>query len=165
MSFMPDWYERRFMLLELFWPAALSAALYVWMRNFGGGTTLDTWLQGNRGEIYGTLASILGTLLGFVITVVSLLLAVWSHDALKFLRDAGQSENIWMVMKSCMRWLGAGTLLALAALVFDRDGAVKPLLFCVTTGAVLVAVLRVTRTVWIFEAVISQLTKSQRLAS
>jgi hypothetical protein len=51
---------------------AAGGSFVVWERAFGGHTMVDGVLQGNRGSVYGALASILGALLGFVITVLSI---------------------------------------------------------------------------------------------
>jgi hypothetical protein len=157
---MPRGYEKHFMRFELWIPVAVSAGFFAWLQKFGGAATIDLWMQNNRAELYGTVAGILGTLLGFVITVVSIILALWSDAALQLLRESGHGKQLWAVMKSCMRWLAFATVMALILMIFDRDGAMKPKLLSIGVATLLVSSLRVARTVWILERIIGAISSA-----
>jgi hypothetical protein len=149
-----DWYGRHFLGMELSIATALSFAFCLWCEGFGGGTQLEAVLGTNRGAIYGTLASMLGTLLGFAITAISILLTMWPADTLQVLRDSGQGKTMWRTFTSCTRWLSAATALAVCALLFDTAGAPKYWLVYLGLWPMIVSVLRLVRTLWILEQVI-----------
>jgi hypothetical protein len=148
------WYSQRFMWLEFAIAVTGALAFVVWGEWYSGWRMINQVLDGNRSAVYGTAAGILGTLLGFVITVTSILLALWPEAALKLLRESGHGETLAVLMKSCMRWLAAATGAALLALLFDRDRVAQPALVYLVVLSVSIAIVRVARTIWVLENVV-----------
>src|SRR5688500_3574838 len=66
------WWRRQFLWVELGVAVVLTAALVVWSEKYGGKQFIETLLKTQRGTVYGVLASVFGSLLGFVITTVSI---------------------------------------------------------------------------------------------
>jgi hypothetical protein len=158
MRILPNWWRAHFLTVELGLAILLGAAVYVWGVRFEGSSTLHTILSGNRGAIYGALASVFGSLLGFAITAVSVVIGFASHDRLAIIRQSRHYPTLWRVFFAAIRALGLATLLALAGLVLDRDNYPRDWVLYLTTFASLLAVLRVARCAWILENVIDLVT-------
>jgi hypothetical protein len=117
-------------------------------------------LSGQRPAIYGTVASLDGALLGFIIATATIVLSFAPSDRFAVLRNSVHYKTLWQTFTSTIRFLGLATLLALAALLGDRDTNPSRLLMLLCAGSTLVAVLRVARSVWILEKTINVVTAS-----
>lgn len=156
---MRDLWERHFMLWEPLLCFLVAAALYVWEARFNGPRVLGDAIGDNRAAVYGTLASILGALLGFVITTVSIVIVFATARSLDRLRASNQYNTLWRVLVSTIRWLGFATAMCLVALVLDRPAKPMQLLMHLTFFAVAASGIRVWRTAWVLENIIAIVVK------
>jgi hypothetical protein len=143
---------------EVLLALVVTAAFVFWYYFADGVVVVNRVLAQNRGQVYGTLASILANLLGFVIAAVTILLTLWPMKALKLLKDSAHAETLWVLMKSAMRWLALSTVACLVAMLLDRDAAPEPLLLHVTIFFLAVTLFRIVRTIWVLERVIDIVT-------
>lgn len=105
--------------------------LYVGYRR-GGNHVVETLLLYNRATVYGTLASIFGTMFGFTITTTSLCLNLTDKPRFQKLRQTRAYRKLWSYFLWTIVVLGASVLVTLLALVVDRDSApVLPLSYLV----------------------------------
>ncbi|HUD05476.1 MAG TPA: hypothetical protein VMR18_00945 [Candidatus Saccharimonadales bacterium] len=74
------------------------------------------------------------------------------------LRNSVHYKTLWRTFTSTIRFLGLATLLALVALLGDRDTAPNRALMLLCAGSTLLAVLRVARSAWILEQTIRVVT-------
>lgn len=125
----------------------------------GGASDIDMFLNENRGAIYGTLASILGALLGFVVTTLAILLTFADSPRLSVLRQSRHYETLWKVFVSNIRTLGLATTAVLAALLVDRDSSPQHVLQVAVVWTLSLAILRVARAAWILEQFVMLVTK------
>jgi hypothetical protein len=131
-----------------------AAGFVVWTERFGGLATVDRVLQDNRAAVYGALASIFGSLLGFVIATISIVVAFDALPRLRIVRESATYDTLWKVFTSAIRWLGGATVGALLALVLDRGGGLGRLALYIAVGTGAIAVLRVWRCVWVLEKLV-----------
>ena len=116
-------------------------------------------LQGNRATLYGTIASIWGSLLGFVITSTSIVLGFSTSDRLAVVRESTEYPTLWKTFSSTIWALALATLVALACLVFDRDNSPSRWLAIPFAFVLLLALLRISRTIWALENIIALVTR------
>jgi hypothetical protein len=152
------WWRAHFLQAEFALAALIGAIFALWTARYGGAGLVDAALRGNRGALYGTLASMFGSLLGFTIAAISIVLGYATSDRLAIVRESRQYPTLWRVFIAAMRALGAATVVALAGLVLDRDAAplYAVLDLCVWTATL--AALRLARCLWVFEQVIGLVT-------
>jgi hypothetical protein len=113
--------NNQFFVVSFFASLVISTAFGVWCEWMGGKPIVSELLKGNRSAIYGALATIFGSLLGFVITAVSIVLGFSTSDRLAFVRRSKHYPALWRSFTDAIRVLGVATLTTLAALIFDRD--------------------------------------------
>jgi len=156
-------YREHFLRIEA-WLAILATCLFaLWTENYGGWTTVEKTLAGNRGAVYGAFASLFGSLLGFVIAAVAIVLGYAESDRLKIVRESGHYGTLWRVFTAGMHALGFATITALGALILDRDNSrCHPALYACVWGVSL-ATARVIRSLWVLEQVIKIATKPRDL--
>lgn len=145
------WWEDHFEVLEGLSAVFLAAAVAAWIYCGNGWAFIAPLLHDKRAAIYGTLAALLGSLLGFVIAAVAIVIG--EADRLGFIRQAGQLPALFNVFRMSISALGIGTIIALVALVADGEPSpqrwVPPL---VLFGCTL-SFFRVRRAIWILKAV------------
>ncbi|HEY7974694.1 MAG TPA: hypothetical protein VID72_05075, partial [Ktedonobacterales bacterium] len=142
MSAVSRWWKIHFLEAELGLALLLAAGFALWDLGLGGERAVNALLAGNRAAIYGTLASICGSLLGFTIAAISIILGYASSERLAIVRDSKHYATLWRVFVAAMRGLALATLVALAGLIVDRDAAPVPLVLCLCVGALMLAILR-----------------------
>lgn len=154
------WWGRHFLIAELALAVLLTIIFGVWYYAFDGLTPTSTLLQGNRAALFGTIASILGSLLGFVITATSIVLGFSTSERLAVVRESAQYPTLWKTFSATIRSLAFATIVALVCLLFDRDAAPKAWLAIPLTFAVALSLLRIIRTIWVLEQIIGLVTRS-----
>jgi hypothetical protein len=152
---MPQFWERHFLLYELILAAAIGIAVACWSEVLGGKATLDALLHSSRGTIYGTIASLAGALLGFLITTLTIVHAFVRDDAFSRLRASDQYPVLWRVFRWTIRGLALTAAAALVALLVDVDHAPMwgAFYLVVTLGLMTSALLM--RSIWILERLLS----------
>lgn len=155
MTLLPKWWRTHFLNAELGLAILCGASFVVWVILWGGGAILEDTLTGNRGAIYGALASIFGSLLGFAITAVSIMVAFSTNDRLTVVRESKPYPTLWKVFTATIRTLGFATVVALFGLILDRDNHPMNPVLCLTVFASVLAALRLARCAWVLENVIT----------
>lgn len=162
MSIFPGWWRRRFLVWEGLLTLVVTAGFAWWSLGAGGAGLVNDLLKGNRAAVYGTAASVFGSLLGFIITSASIVFAVSGSERLQILRDSRQYPTLWAVFSAAIRTCGLATAIAFWALIFDQD--VRPIswlqvafVFCC-----LLAVLRIIRAIWALENIIFLVTANRQ---
>jgi len=157
-----QWWRSQFLWAELGLAVLLTAAFATWVEYYGGLQIASKVLSGQRGSLYGTLASILGSLLGFVITTVSIVITFTGHDRLEVVRTSRHYPTLWKVFMSGIRALGFATLVTLIALLFDRDSSPRRELVYGVLFLTVLSALRLARCVWALENVIRLVTAGNK---
>jgi hypothetical protein len=152
---LPGWWRKSFLRAEFWLAVACASGVAVWVYGFDGNSNVDSLLKWNRGSIYAALASIFGSLLGFVITTLSIIVAVSQMERLAVVRESEHYNDLWDTFMAGIRAFGFATVVALVGLVGDRDEHPVHLLFVATVFAGSLAALRLARCVWILEKVLS----------
>ena len=164
MKLLPKWWRKHFLVVELVLSITLTAAFALWCIRFGGARQIDTLLKDNRASIFGTLASICGSLLGFVITVTSIVIGFQASDRMKFLRESKHYTTLWKIFLSTNWALALATLFSLLCLVFDRGPGITA--FCYLLAfSLLFSAFRLLRSLWALENVLRLITSTPSSSS
>ena len=154
----PKWWRRHFLAVELGIALAVTALLLIWWRYGSGAPILKEVVRGNRGQVYGTFAWIFGSLLGFAITALSVVLGFSSSDRLAVLKNSAYYKQLWEVFTSAIRVLGITTTLWLLALFLDRETHPRPFVLVLCLAVTFLATLRLARCVWVLERIVEIIT-------
>lgn len=153
-----DWWRRHFLGAELALAVAVTAAAGLYLRLTGRGGAIDSVLFENRAATYGAIASVFGSLLGFVIATFAIVLGYSQHERLQAVRDSRHYQTLWRVFSHAVWALGLGTIAPIAALLFDRDARPLHWLGLLVFGAALLGLLRLVRCVWVLEHIVKIVT-------
>lgn len=153
-------YARNFLTWELLLSLAAAGLFLWWAESKGGQHGISDALRGNRAVVYSLLASLAGTLLGFVLTAVSIVMAWTQTGRFKLLRLSPHYKTLFKVYYSAVGWFAVLTVAALAALVLDRDS--RPLVWTtyVIVWLLVLAGLRLSRCIWVLHKITAIATQS-----
>lgn len=155
---MLDKIRGKFLLWEWLIPTILVGLSLMWGDTVL--TCLPSLLHGVRSMVYGSLASLFGGLLGFVIAGVAILLTMGETPRLQLIQSSGMYKQILTIFTSTTRWLAIGTVVAIVGLVADKDpssgtGASTLWWYAwILVWALVVGGLRLWRCLWVLENVI-----------
>lgn len=103
--------------------------------------TVSSMLSGDRSALYGTIATIFGALVGFVITSYSIIIGFMSNERMQVLRGTPAVEGIFGVYLWGAVWVGIATIAPIVGLVCDRDPAkTKPWMCALILGTTVAGV-------------------------
>ena len=154
MSRLIRWWNLYFLFYEVVISLLAASLLLVWVTKLGGSVAVNSILNGNRSAIYGALASIFGTLLGFVITALSIIIGYSASEKFEFLKKQKHYSTLWDVLIKTIRALSWATVAMIIGLIFDRDSSPNNIIFCFCAYTALLSLLRLWSCIWVLENVI-----------
>lgn len=147
------WWSERYLRNEGALCVVLGAVFGVWQHVWSHGW-VDDLMRGDHATVYATLASISGSLLGLMIASASIIAGLVDKPRVRAIQRSGTYSYVWKTVISPVRWLGVTTLLAVAALLADRENAMVPDVRAALVTAGLIALVRIARALWILEALL-----------
>jgi hypothetical protein len=147
-------YETHVLGYDLVLALVFSAIVIVVIEQLWDRSQVIQTLNGTRQGIYGALASIAGSRLGYSITTVSIVMGFIQVPQLQILRESRHHQTLYAVFFSIIKYLALAVALPLVALLMDR--ATAPLIWvCYAVLAITaVATMRLYRSMWALEKVI-----------
>ena len=137
----------------------VAAALGIIGYKYGLNPVLDKILEDNRSTLYGTLASVSGSLFGFAIAAVSIVLSFISRARFKRLREAASYPQLWHFFISAIWWLGISTIASILALIFDNDTNPVYIVSYVMVFLMIFIALQVATCVWLLQELLRQASR------
>lgn len=144
-----------FLKIELILSLLIISLITYLIYRYLGFDILQSKLNNLRSSIYGTLISLSGALLGFVITGLSILLTTSSNPSMERLRKSKHYKTIFRIFFSTSKYLGLLLGLSILSLVFDTDENPTVFLSLITLWALIISTFRILRCLWVLEKVAS----------
>lgn len=159
MTRLNSWRKSHLLASDALLTVAIVAAAIVACHLSGKDDDLLGLLKDNRAATYSSIASIAGSLLGFVITAVSIIAAFGGLPKFEILHRSPQYDAIFRVFFDSIYWLAATTVLSLVGLVVDSDKS--PWLPLTIAAAFVFSITgaRVWRCIWILQSLARILAK------
>jgi amino acid transporter len=123
---------------------------------------LDSLLKDSRAQVYTALAAVFGSLLGFIITALSLALGFSQNDRMKLVRDSKHYGQMWDIFTKSIFALALTTGCALCGLVLDKDRKPAHWIAYICMVATLLAISRVARCIWLLEKLVAIIKRPPR---
>ena len=116
-------YEAHFLAFDVAIPVLVALAVLVGFRCAVGDEGIQQLVAGNRATVYGTIAAVAGSLLGFTITLIPITHAILSMPALRIVRESRYAPDLFIGTLHAVMALGVLCVIALVAMVVDRDAS------------------------------------------
>lgn len=153
---MRRFYERHFLGVELGASVVVTGAIVA--GSLFGRVHLLCYIAGNRAAIYTSLTAVFGTLLGFVVTGVSVILALTDSPRFKLLRTSPYYKTLFDIYVNAAKFLALATIAAFAGVVLDREASPLPVISYLTLWLVIISSLRLFRCIWVLERLVTVAT-------
>src|SRR5438270_4470232 len=140
---MKSFLEKHFLWTELIIGSLIVAALISIIERVAGDVWLTETLRGNRVTLYGVVTQVAASLLGFIVAAIAIIVSFSESSSVRIFRESGQYSALFRVCYSAVRWLGATTVVAFAAILIDSDAAPKKLMTYLTMWLVIISAVRV----------------------
>ena len=140
-----------------FWLFGVGLAIVGWATLGSGetGTKLHVLLQDNRATTYGVIAGLAGSMLGFVLAAAAILATIQERPAASRLARDKAFPKLWEVYIDATKTLALLTVVALAALVGDRDATPFPIAPYAVGALCVVAICQVAFSIWVLERLVA----------
>ncbi len=156
---MRNWIDKHLLSIEFFVSGVVAVGLAIAGYKYGLNDFVDRSLEGNRATLYGTLASVSGSLFGFAIAAISIALGLVKDERFSGLRQASSYPQLWRFFLSAIWWLGVSTLVAILALILDNDAGPNHALAYLMAFLTLFVSLQMTNCVWILRQMVYQISR------
>ncbi len=152
-------WEANFLRLEFLLAGFISLCFSLWSEFVNHGNFVAQIFSESREVMYGTLAALFGSLLGFAITAVSIILGYAANEKLDIVRKSAHYATLWHTFNSAIRILAVSTVIALVGLVVDKDKNPINIILYTNLFFVLLSFFRIARCVWILDYVVAIVSK------
>jgi len=147
-------FQAHFLGWDLVLALVLSGIIITAVELLWGRSHVIQTLNGTRQGMYGALASIAGSLLGFSIATVSILMGFIQVPQLQILRESRQHQTLYDIFFSTIKYLALAVAVPLVALLVDRDSAPFIWVCYAVLAITAIATMRLYRSMWALEKVI-----------
>lgn len=156
-------WSRDFLLYEFYFSIVITLFCIITVNIFDLIGFVQNILDGIRSTLYATIAQIAGSLLGFVIAGVSILLTMQKNENMKILECSNLYYQIFDVFISGSKILSVTTVIALLSMVFDNDKSYNYIFMYGTLWGIIISSFRTWRCLWILKHVIDLQIKKKSL--
>jgi len=153
---MRAWLQRNFLTAEL-WAAIVIAFAFTTALHLD--RSLMDSLPPDRSALYSTLASIFGSLLGFVIAAIAIVLTLAPDSRLEIVTTSPHYKVLWRIFFSATRALGIATAACVVGVMTDRGSRPNLVFFGIVLFSSLWSSLRVWRCIWVLERIVGVVIK------
>ncbi|MFZ7133118.1 MAG: hypothetical protein ACOWWR_12230 [Eubacteriales bacterium] len=151
-------YKRHFLTYEFLFPVLFVLA-FALITEFGIHSNLiDPWLNSIRKDLYVTIASIAGALLGFAITAISIAIAFMNQERFEIIRKSKHHHTLYQVFFAAIKYLAITTVASIIGLIIDRDNNPQHWITYISIAGVLLSVVALVRCVWVLENIVYIIT-------
>ena len=155
---LPLFWRKYFLGVEAGLVVVATIIFAAWFFRFDGSPWIHNILKDNRANIYGTLATIAGSLLGFSVAATSIVFGLLSSERLALLKKSKHYPKLWKTFFQAIQCLGILTIVVLVSLILDKEDAPISWLVIPVVLFVGLSVVRLTRAIWILEQIIQILS-------
>lgn len=130
----------------------MTVALLAWLPQTS--LAFEAQIDDNRANIYKTTASISGTLLGFSMTISTLVLGHWNSPRLNLIRQNQQrSHELWTTLRQATWFLALLAIASVVAMILDKDGAPCKAAMVPFVLMLALTMVRLGRSIWIIQEI------------
>jgi hypothetical protein len=140
--------------------AALALVRWTYVDNF-----IREVLNDNRGDFYPAIVGLEGTILGFVLAALTIVLGYSQAPRFELLRRSRHWASIFRIYIRSVKWTGLALVAAISGLVFDRDDAPNPAISLVVAINAVGAAFWLCRVLYVTEGVVKVVANTKERAA
>ncbi|MFF0378957.1 hypothetical protein [Actinoplanes missouriensis] len=122
---------------------------------------IEEVLNDNRGDLYPAIVGLEGTILGFVLAALTIVLGYSQAPRFEILRKSRHWQSIFRTYIRSVKWTGLALVAAILGLVFDRNNAPNPVISIVVASTGAGATFWLWRVLFVTEGVVKVVANSK----
>lgn len=146
-------YERHFLGYD-FLLAIILLMIFIWSINAKVINFDDFFLKDSRQKLYSSITSISGSLVGFIIASLAILVAFPENDSLKKLKISKRYSDIFVTFISTCKYLTVSLFLSMGTSILDKNTIISNcslIFFYANIFSIIISTFRIFRCIWILE--------------
>jgi hypothetical protein len=147
---LPQVYKENFLIIELLIAAIIVGALYLIMVIFIAPDQFIIFLEKFQTSIYSITSVGAITLLGFIITGISILITFTETPSLRPLKTSNQYSTLFKIYFSAIKHLGALTIVSIFGMLVLTPW-IAVIIFYVCIFLFLTSIFRIWRCLWVLQ--------------
>jgi hypothetical protein len=152
MSCVAQFYKKHFLAVEFFFAFLVSIAAIGLVQYFAPITQVHAALLSSKNDLFGAIAAIHGTLLGFTATALSIITAFPDSTKLQILKKSPHFKTIYTIYFHTIGHLALTTSLAVFGLLTTQGWAI--ITFYLVLWSSTVSAFRLGRCIWVLRALV-----------
>ena len=147
---LPKFYKENFLCVETLIGVLLTVALYLIFSTYLTSDQFASLLMNVQSKVYPVTSIGAITLLGFIITGISILITFTEIPSLKPLKTSRQYPTLFKIYFSAIKHLGILAFLSILGILLDQK-AIALFIFYLVILFILTSTLRIWRCLWVLE--------------
>lgn len=156
-------YERYLQFYDILLPVVSTVVLVIVIEKIWGERQIIQLLNGSRQVLYITLASICSSLLGFIVTTVSIILVIIQLPGLNVVRKSSHFTTISDIYFRAICALALSTIWSIVAAILDRDQSPRLWAAYLELIIVTLSIRLVQRCIWILKRMVREANRGSTL--
>ena len=153
-------YKRHFLFFELLISIIIVVLFVFLLLRSTSIQNIEKWISINKDTIFPLLATISGTLLGFIITVMSIIIVFPETKRIRVLKQSNQYKTVLKVYLSAVKYLSAMIIFSIIGLGFN--GYLEMIFSFIVLGLLIVSFFRIWRCIWVLKKMIEIFNEDKR---
>lgn len=145
-----DKYHNNFLRYELIISLVLGVLVICLIHNYWSEKDIQDWMLNNKAMFYSLLATISGTLLGFIITGISVIMSLSESPKLETAKKSTQFKKIFVVYFNTINYLAYTAILSIIGFLMNNE-FINTYLLYVSIILVIISAFRVYRSIWVLK--------------
>jgi cell division protein FtsW (lipid II flippase) len=159
-------YQNNFLTYEFIISLLVSALAIYLIQYYWSAKEIQDWMFYNKSMFYTLLATISGTLLGFIVTGISVIMSLSESPKLETAKKSTQFKKIFVVYFNTIKYLAFTVILSIIGFLVNNDSINTYLLYALII-LVVISAFRVYRSIWVLknivDIIIPDVTKSSNI--
>lgn len=148
-----DKYYKHFLTYELIISLLISGLAIAIIQFIWSPEEVYKWMFFNKSQFYSLLATISGTLLGFIITGISVIMSLSESKKLEPATESTQFKKIFLVYFSTIKFLAFTAIVSIIGFLVNSN-LINMCLFYLLIILAIISVFRIYRSVWVLKKIV-----------
>ena len=147
---LPNFYKKHFLLIEALVPLIITIIVYLIFSHYLTQDQIDILLSNVEEKTYPIISIGAITLLGFIITGISIMITFMETPSLKPLKTSKQYSSLFKIYFSAIKHLAILTFVSGIGILINQN-LISQIFFYLAILFVLTSTLRIWRCLWVLE--------------
>lgn len=154
-----NYLNKHLVLKDLIYSVIITLIFYYIVNEYEYQKIIINLFTGIRQQLYGTMTSFFGSLLGFIIAGLSILITMGDNEKINVLKMSIYYKQIFKSFIYASLYLALATIISLIGLIIDKDTSPHLFYLYIFIWSLTISFISIIRCIWILDKIIQLKTK------